>query len=195
MDRTSLRSFVDELQKIAEATVFQSKEHVEKTLQPGDILVTQRRDNAPLSRMLGVFQGTKFPHAAMYVGKNQVVDASAGAGVRKTRLQDFIDTYRFKAYRVSDIAKEDGHRAAKFVRDQVGKGYNYGRTLRLVAPVKEVGAVKGDTPDSFTCSQLIAHAYDTPLMKSRGPDNVRPVDFQRSRKLELVGKMTDGTTR
>lgn len=193
MDPCTSQAFADELAKISQVV---DLEEMRKTLTPGDILVGHLRSpgigGTIIGKTLSLFQdGTKNYHAAMYVGKDQVVDINPGQGVNTRSLSAFSDRYKFKGLTVK-ATKEIKEEAAAYAKKQVGKGYDMIGALRQALPArKDPGErQRQEGLDSFFCSQLVSNAYaKLPLGKNRFVGDVRPVDLQKSTLTKTIGEV------
>ncbi len=152
----------------------------EKALQAGDIILSAA--NGINSAGIRAITLSPVSHAALYVGKGQVIEAVGGQGVRQRSVQEFIaEEATIAAFR---HPKLDGVQTAliqKFAAQHVGTKYNTAGIV-LQAPftlqrkfcelpvmpalvrdacIRGVAAIAlGPVPnDQFFCSQFILEAY------------------------------------
>jgi hypothetical protein len=150
-----------------------------RVLQTGDILLSAA--NGINSAGIRAITFSPVSHAALYVGKGQIIEA-VGEGIRQRSVQDFIlDEATIVAFR---HPKLDGVQAAliqKFAEKHVGTKYNTAGIV-LQAPftlerklcelpilpsavrdacIRGVAAIQlGPVPnDQFFCSQFVLEAY------------------------------------
>ncbi len=176
----------------------------EKALRAGDIILSAA--NGINSAGIRAITLSPVSHAALYVGKGQVIEA-IGSGVRQRSIQEFIaEEATIAAFR---HPKLDGVQAAliqKFAEKHVGTKYNTAGIV-LQAPftlerklcelpimpalvrdacIRGIAAIQlGPVPnDQFFCSQFIIEAYKTaglPLTDA-DPRLVTPGDLLHMRQ-------------
>lgn len=196
-------SFIDELQKIAEALqVLDDKKDLDKILKPGDILYTKPREikNIPSKIFYNVekiFQGSPYTHVGLYIGDGQIVDAGiwknrgkSSTEVHKIPLKNFAERYKFKVLRVN-ASKKEREEAVEYAKNQVGKSFNISGMLRLALPFRskrEKEKIRKEQAEFF-CSELIANAYNhVGLAKKYDTKHVKPKDIYTSTKTKTIAE-------
>ena len=161
-------------------------------IKPGDILMSAPKKRT-LSRIILVeaTQGfEQLAHAAIYVGDNQIVEASIG---KKTYMMPFDKWAKYNNYKVYRVPGGDARKASMIAKKLVGTDYNfmYGVRAKLMPdkwakiPSKELMK----TPDLF-CSTVIAIAYpEIPESLGVHPYHVLPVDIPKSPVVQEVKKI------
>lgn len=168
-------------------------------LRPGDILLTSpRRDVGWIDRayneMSRRVQGTRFGHAALYVGDGRVVDARFLHGVKERSLGRVLRENHVVAAqpRVSDRQRE---RAVAFARSLVGAPYAAHQLARAALPNRaerqrlQGGAVERLRRQGVICSGLVAHAYDSIRFSQAAHHLVRPAEILQAKRVAVLGRL------
>ena len=139
---------------------------ISNALRVGDVLITRKR-----GEVTNLFIPGFYTHAAMYVGRNDVVEA-IGKGVVRTDLVSFCMGKDYVAVLRSKFSDEAVNKeAAKEAIKLIGSPYDYDFEPANVA---------------FYCSELCYYAYDKALGEDKSPfelrqslgvDTVTPQDF------------------
>jgi uncharacterized protein YycO len=194
----SIRSFSDELQKIAEILHTDSIDELRKELKPGDILYTKPRKVEGIGNKIFYaiekrVQKSPYSHVGIYVGDGKIVDAGQWKGGTKVKnpiavhevdLPTYTNKYNFKVLRVNapDEVKQD---AVDYAKSQVGKGFNFKGMFRLALPWKgtpeQKDRARKDLAESFFCSELVVNAYSpTNIASKKKFKHVMPGDIFKS---------------
>lgn len=176
-------------------------------LQLADILLST--GGAKVSTIIRGATVSRFSHAALYIGEGQIVEA-IGSGVTLQSLRDAMsDDTLVSVYRRMRMSAEQAHQVVRYVRQQVGKLYDYtgvvgagvtspsGFVISLfLSPIVTVGGIAADlynraNPDAaYYCSELVALAFESanvPL--GSGAASTTPADISRSHVLNYVGDL------
>lgn len=129
-----------------------------KDLRKGDILLNTTKGLT--SESIQFFGGSKFNHAAVYVGNGMVVEA-VGGGVRLLHLKEFLqDDHIVRTMVVRNDHLNDSQRdsIASFAIDKVGKPYNFVGLAPQLLKMKSIN-IDQFQRENYFCSQLVAAAY------------------------------------
>jgi len=146
--------------------------HTRSKLTPGDVIIVggihgekrgkHGRVYQAYSHMSDKVLGHENRHVGIYAGKGKVIDSDADhSGVGHRRLSHFLkDRKNYKILK-PNVPEEKRLKALKFIKKQVGKGYQYrnlaGSLWQSHISKKVPGIFSGGK--SFTCSGLAATAY------------------------------------
>jgi len=173
-------------------------DQMRKKMRPGDILNTAPRrlsgivDNVykPISRAV---QNTDFGHSAIYEGRGQVIEARAGAPVRRMSLYDVAHKHRFRILRLKGVTTKERHEALKHVRKQIDKPFSI--SALAVGGLKPT-FMSGDHErrrqrlNDIFCSSMIANAYPRQAFnEKRQISDTRPSDILKSRLVKRIGEL------
>lgn len=129
-----------------------------KDLRKGDILLNTTKGLT--SESIQFFSGSKFNHAAVYVGDGMVVEA-VGGGVRLLHLKEFLqDDHIVRTMVVRNEYLDDSQRDSigSFAISKVGKPYNFVGLAPQLLKEKSMNLDQFHR-DNYFCSQLVAAAY------------------------------------
>ena len=146
-------------------------------LKPADILLST--GSAKASAMIRTGTISRYSHAALYIGNNQIIEA-IGSGVMLQSLNDAMsDDTLMTVYRRLRMSDGQGLQVIRYVKQQVGKRYDYSGAAGggvtsgsgiiigiFLSPIVVVAGISADlynrhNPDaSFYCSELVAIAFE-----------------------------------
>lgn len=129
-----------------------------KDLRKGDILLNTTKGLT--SESIQFFGGSKFNHAAVYVGDGMLVEA-VGGGVRLLHLKEFLQDdhiVRTMVVRNEYLYDSQLDSIASFAISKVGKPYNFGGLVPQLLKEKFMNLDQFHR-DNYFCSQLVAAAY------------------------------------
>lgn len=176
-------------------------------LRLADILLST--GGAKVSSVIRGATVSRFSHASLYIGAGQIVEA-IGSGVTLQSLRDAMsDDTLVSVYRRLRMSDEQARQVVRYVRQQVGKAYDYagaagggvtspsGFVLSLfLSPIVTFGGIAADlynraNPDaSFYCSELVALAFESAKVPlGSGAASTTPADISRSHVLNYVGDL------
>jgi len=117
------------------------REEAKSLLQPGDILL---EDNCslPFGQVTNRLAGSRWAHAAFYIGDGTVVDIGTKPSVSKVPLEQFLKTTDLAICRPRYKTREDLASVISFLRRNLGRPFNKSFDLNRT--------------DSFYCAQLIS---------------------------------------
>ena len=204
ISKHSVDAYWDELEKIARAETHKA---LEAKAEPGDIIhvgMARRRHSkwSPAGWAESLFRGASksiqgsMTHSAMYVGKDKIVEARLGEGVK---IKSFKEALKGRDYMIlrPKTTKRKRRAAARFAKSQVGKDYDSialiqtgaGKLLpNWTTNLIDRGRLKPpENSKAFTCSNLLSAAYRK-AGADLGGSFAAPVDFRMSDKTETIGK-------
>jgi len=184
----------------AKMSTGQTLKHLRSRLRSGDVLL----GGNPRGESSGVFDklyqkvsdgllGKSNKHAAMYVGKGNVVE-SGTYGTRKVRLKKFLrDRRSASIMRAHTSSNQERKGAAKFAESKVGTPY---ATKNIVGTLIKFVHKKIPVPSVFheknvnkgvICSGLVAHSYPGIKIDKDIPKGLtRPSDIRNSENFKQV---------
>jgi hypothetical protein len=159
-------------------------------LYPGDLLLFSAVKPELTSRLIASAQmrggfaneHARWTHAAVYVGRNYVVEA-VEKGVQYERLYGYVGGHRLRARRDPDLSVEQRYEIVIQALTRIRERYSYGALPRLMW-----GSVKGywnqnpglENTSAVICSQVYADSYALVTSKLVVPGmsgNVKPCDL------------------
>ena len=143
-------------------------------LNPGDILLFARARRGR-DYLIKLFTGSRFYHAALYAGDNQVIEAKP-KGVACNSLEgrdaDFV---------VVPAPEGKGDAALAWAKTQIGAGYDRVDMLVVLLEHLFVRFHLNVVPyGKYSCAEFVATAFDHAglrLFPDRDLDDVEPKDF------------------
>jgi uncharacterized protein YycO len=94
-----------------------------------------------------------YSHAAIQLRDGSIIESWQGDGVRQKLLTNWNGIDAFDIVNVPEIGIElDEAGCEEFLRNQIGKGYDYTSVLRFVS------RRKGGNPERWFCSELVFSA-------------------------------------
>ncbi len=180
------------------------------SLKPADILLST--GDSTVSNVIRKGTGSRFSHAALYIGNGEVIEA-IGSGVVKQSLKSAMnDDTLVVVFRHNTISPSQAATAITYARAQVGKKYDASGAASSASgspAVILVGFIMGpignivtaslgvakvantiNSEGSFYCSELVAHAYakaNCPLSASKS--SITPKGVANSSKVSLIGNL------
>jgi uncharacterized protein YycO len=176
-------------------------------LQLADILLST--GSAAASVVIRAGTVSRYSHAALYIGDNQIIEA-IGSGVTRQGIRDAMsDDTLVSVYRRMRMSPEQAVQVATYARRNVGKSYDYtgaagggitspsGFVIGVfLSPIVVMGGIAADlynraNPEaSFYCSELVALAFESAnLSLGSGAASTTPADISRSHVLNYVGDL------
>lgn len=155
-----------------------SRDALEKTLQPGDILLID--GSSRISMAIKYLTQSTWSHAALFIGKKNLVDEETGKqyvlievdvkeGVRKVPLSNYCQNHT-RICRPIGLSSEETKQVIDFIKKRIGYKYDLknifdlARYLIQTPPVPQkyrrrlLALGRGD-PTKAICSSLIAQAF------------------------------------
>ena len=176
-------------------------------LQPADILLST--GEAVVSVFIRGATVSRFSHSALYIGQGQIVEA-IGSGVTLQSLREAMsDDTLVSVYRRLHMAPEQAQQVVRYVRQHVGKLYDWGGAMGgavtsgsgfvlslFLSPIVTGAGIAADlynraNPDAaFYCSELVALAFESArLSLGNNAHSSLPADISRSHVLNYVGDL------
>jgi hypothetical protein len=143
--------------------------------QPGDLLLFHNARG--MNRIITVFTGSPFYHVAMYVSKDNAIEATLkGVGYRDLRKPG-------NSYVVVPAPAGNGCAAVAWAKTQVGDSYA-GLDLAVIAVDRFFRFIHFNytPPGKYSCGEFVETAYEhagARLIPDRDLDDVVPGDFAR----------------
>lgn len=176
-------------------------------LRPADILLST--GEAVASFVIREATVSRFSHSALYIGDGQIVEA-IGSGVTLQTLRAAMrDDTLVSVYRHLHMAPEQAQQVVRYVRQHVGKLYDWGGAVGggvtsgsgfivslFLGPIVTSAGLAADlynraNPEaSFYCSELVALAFESAqLSLGGGAASSTPADLSRSHVLNYLGDL------
>jgi hypothetical protein len=198
--------------KVAEAK--DNMASIKSKLKEGDILLMTPKQSrkqpaflsapsAMFTRISTALQGSH-AHSAIYVGKNQVVEARIEDGVQKRNLEEALDGIKSAIVVRPKASKKVREGAANFAESRVGRDYDSlaflaGQGASLLIPEKMAKNLisrkqNPEDADKFICGNLISASYAANGFSPNGEeqwDLTVPRDFLNPDTNKKVGVIGD----
>ncbi|CDI02550.1 conserved hypothetical protein [Candidatus Competibacter denitrificans Run_A_D11] len=176
-------------------------------LKPADILLST--GEAKASKVIRGGTMSRYSHAALYIGKSQIIEA-IGSGVTLQSLEDAMsDDTLVSVYRRLRMSDEQGLQVIRYAKEQIGKKYDYvgafgggvtsgpGFLIGIfLSPIVIGAGVAADlynrmNPEAaFYCSELVAIAFEKAAVPlGSGAASTTPADISRSHVLNYIGDL------
>lgn len=181
-------------------------------LKPADILLST--GEAKASKVIRGGTMSRYSHAALYIGKSQIIEA-IGSGVTLQSLEDAMsDDTLVSVYRRLRMSDEQGLQVIRYAKEQIGKKYDYvgafgggvtsgsGFLIGIFLSPIVVGRIvvgAGVAADlynrlnpeaAFYCSELVAIAFEKAAVPlGSGAASTTPADISRSHVLNYIGDL------
>ncbi|MBL0387936.1 hypothetical protein JJB07_14945 [Tumebacillus sp. ITR2] len=163
---------------------------MEELLEPGDILLVRGKElhrrrrewfRLLISTTIAKLTKSEYTHAAMYIGRDMIVDVDVRQLVMQRPLAD-LDCY--DVYRVAGATDEDRQLAVYFCLSQRKRKYDYGAVVAIALQRLTGRAIAGpeEDPRKWFCSELVARA----LRLSCSPWLVTPGDLAKEQGVVKV---------
>lgn len=187
---------------------------IESDLRPADILLST--GDATVSAVIRGGTGSRFSHAALYVGGGEIIEAIGEGVVRQSLSRAMSDDTLVCVYRRLRMSDAQAQQVIRYASMQVGKAYDAagaagagassGRgfliTVFAAAVVPVVGqlaqsalgaadAINQINPSrSFFCSELVAMAYaEAGVPLGGGGASTTPGEIESAHVLNLIGNL------
>lgn len=168
-------------------------------LRPGDILLTSpRKRDGWVDRVYGELsrrvQGTRYGHAALYVGDGRVIDARMVHGVKERALSSVLRNNDVVAV-TPNVTERQRERAIDYARRTLGTRYSFATLMRAGLPGRgERSRLTARerlqrATSAGICSGLVANAYDTIHFSPAPHQLTRPGEILKARRVQLLGKL------
>lgn len=183
-------------------------------LRPGDILLST--GSATVSGVIRAGTGSRFSHAALYVGNGEIIEAIGEGVVRQSLDRAMRDDTLVCVYRRIQMSDAQAQQVIRYASAQVGKPYDEagaagagvtsgrgavisvfaGALMPVVGSAGVAYALGADlmnrwNPErSFFCSELVALAFDranVPL--GSGAASTTPADISSAHVLNFIGNL------
>ncbi|MDZ7682702.1 MAG: YiiX/YebB-like N1pC/P60 family cysteine hydrolase [Fodinibius sp.] len=157
-----------------------SREVLEKTLKPGDILLID--GSSRISMAIKYLTQSTWSHAAIFIGKENLIDeepnkqhvlieADLKEGVRKVPLSNYCQNHT-RICRPVGLSSDEVQQVISFMKDRIGYKYDLknifdlARYLIQTPPVpqkyrRRLLALGSGDPTKAICSSLIAQAFQS----------------------------------
>ena len=185
----------------------------QRDLRPADILLST--SGATVSRVIRFGTGSRFSHAAVYVGDGEIIEAIGEGVVRQSLSRAMQDDTLVCAYRRIRMSDAQAQQVIRYASAQVGKPYDEagaagagvtsGRGLLLsvfagwLVPISGLAVVSALGADAinrlnperrFFCSELVALAFkEASVPLGRGAASSTPADISSAHVLNFVGDL------
>ena len=191
------KAFVDELTKLAKASLFTDEEEFEKSLQPGDVIMTSL---APPKGIAGtgfriasnIIQGDR-GHSFLYAGNGKAYDTRFEQGAKLLPLEEAIKGRDASALRPK-VSEDKKLRALKRAESMVGAPYHgeFGTFFKM-ALSKKIPMLQqppADIRKGLLCSRMITRAYgNSSFGLRRSPELITPGEFMKAPGLAHVSEL------
>ncbi len=135
---------------------------LKKKLLPGDVLLTYNTENS-LSKVISLVSSSNYSHAAVYLGKNLVIESTIGSqnGVQISSIDKYIGgKHNIKVLRMIEQNKVQDF--LKYVNSQLGIRYSFLQLFVFLfyLPLRKLGYDISKnidiTPSEVVCFELVA---------------------------------------
>lgn len=142
-------------------------DQLKRTLRPGDVLLVEGQQR--FSAAIKYLTQSNWSHAALYIGKNELVEADLKDGVIRIPVETYKG-YHTRICRPVNLVPEDLDKIIQFLISKQGLTYdivNIVNLLKYLFPLhpfrKLVGSpfisLGSDDPTQVICSSIIAQAF------------------------------------
>lgn len=186
----------------------------DRDLRPADILLST--GDAAVSAVIRAGSGSRFSHAALYIGGGEIIEAIGEGVVRQSLARAMGDDTLVSVYRRLRMSDAQAQQIIRYASTQVGRPYDAagaagagsgsGRgfmiTVLAAAIVPGLGsltqsalvtadAINQHNPGrSFFCSELVAMAYaEAGVPIGSGGASTTPGEIESAHVLNLVGNL------
>lgn len=175
-----LARFLTQTNEEKESVATCSREALEKTLQPGDVLLID--GNSRISMAIKYITQSTWSHAAIYIGKIEsenknsgtkmlLIEADVKEGVRKVPLSNYCQNHT-RICRPVGLSEKEIQQIIEFMKERLGYKYDLknifdlARYLIQTPPVpqkyhRRLLALGSGDPTKAICSSLIAQAFQS----------------------------------
>lgn len=182
-------------------------------LRQADIILTQ--GNSASSTVIRVSTISKYSHAVLYVGNNNIIHALTDKGVNKDTLNNMLsETALADVYRLETLNQKQRDAIVAYAYTQIGREYDYSEAagsadhssilalpLGLISPKLLVAGLvtslelrrrsnKEGNRDQLFCSELVVAAYQSAGVNiySGNPSAYAPQELL-TKDLKFVGSL------
>jgi len=182
-------------------------------LKTADILLST--GDATVSAVIRAGTASRFSHAALYAGNNEIIESIGQGVVRQPLARAISDDTLVAVYRRIQMSEQQGNQVVRYAAMQIGKPYDQAGAVGAAAssptgfalivfggPFGQsiTGAGLGadimnrlNPERSFFCSELVALAFDhAGVSLGRGAASSTPADISSAHVLNQVGYLKGG---
>lgn len=181
-------------------------------LSTADILLSTGTSGT--SRAIRAMSGSRYSHAALYIGNGEIIEAIGAGVVRQDLSRAMADDTLVSVYRRLRMSSAQANMVVRYATSQIGKPYDEMGALGggatstgrggvitvfaswIIAPVIGVVLVGADVVNrinpesSFYCSELVALAFDhANVSLGSGAASTTPGDISSAHVLNFIGHL------